>query len=799
MVNINLKTLSDTGNITITNPSINDFLLLFLEISIDGHMRMGTRKLKACHAYKYKQTKNFKANYTNVELVTQINIDVHGLNDSNKLHHSMYHEKHLDIQNLFQYCNHVLLRGSRGSGKTYIVDEIISNWVHGNFYTEIKFVFLLNYEEVKDIMYESLEDILRYLYPHVFEEITLSQILAEPKKMLLILDGWSEMNELNFIEYENGLNEMYFHQECDITGWFLEKQNIEESLMTQRVLITSLTDTYDVILEYFCNFEFAVVDIIGFKFRDTIKYVNKYTSNNNNNNSENDKSEALKTKLKKHEYLRNLSRLPSTLNTLCYIYKTTAKLDDLNTLTEIYIWKFLLELKSNNLNLKNGMTDLSKNRELDESFINDITITSITELAQLAYKQKINKRRKKYRIKNETSNYDTIIKNLLTAIFLFISNRDPYEIKEDGRIKDCLPFVAGLHGTASNTNSLLYPSITATFTEAFKVSQNPDFINELFETFVKPSKRRTECYLDNDFLEFLQCYNEFQNYLIEDDGLLNVQINLKLQNLLPQDIDNLIYFLNHERYQLHIFSINIHSFRPISKTQMEELALHLLSIPVVTMDIKSFSKSSSIFVKIFESYQKTKEFLVKLKCMKLTQKNVYDTDFEINLEWLLYMHSFHIWLCVEDATIHMKHLSECMLKYTEKNFPLLLSRLKLTLENTSEDVLKSLLNLIRNFLLLRELEIEIYKNNTTERFMPYSSHSYFVCQSKKAVDSTDVSTIKCGLYSILQEDLPRNLHRLIVRDPYCNYEFLINERNKQIAFVMDNEDEAYVDIDLIKF
>ena len=74
------------------------------------------------------------------------------------------------------------------------------------------------------------------------------------------------------------------------------------------------------------------------------------------------------------------------------------------------------------------------------------------------------------------------------------------------------------------------------------------------------SKRRTECYLDNKVLEFLQCYNEFQNYLIEDDELLNVQINLKLQNLLPQDIDNLIYFSNHERYQLHIFSINIHSF-----------------------------------------------------------------------------------------------------------------------------------------------------------------------------------------------------------------------------------------------
>ena len=832
------------------------------------------RKLKAAHAFSLSKNDHSTDNENLLQPFAKL--DLISRSKSSELSK----EENVDIEDIFKYNSHIIVRGISGIGKTYMVRHIIEKWMHGCMFEDIKFLFVLYYKDVKNTACESLEELLNYLYPHVFEDISLGDILSKTNQMLIIFDGWGQVSRL---DYRHKHNRVSTYVDFELSRWFFEAIDLDHGiLLAQRTIITAHPDFYSILTESLANTDVTVIDILGFKKEDVYNYILNFLK---------DEKELLDIVIQKVddcESLQSLLQIPINLWVFCMIHYLDHTFDDIKTRTELYLWKSAILLnemradktveysEAETINLSNEeesvvnktkhhvtnhisdinevnktkhritnhISDVNKTKhhitnhisdvnkiehsvanqtcsedisesivsmcasnattdqqcsfsekeqEIDLHLFDDgIVASSIYEAAQLSYEEQI----KGYA--DSANLHDHTMQEFFTSVYLYIMNTSPLEIKQDDRLRACLPFVAGLHGI-SVMSYLSVPCLKSSFVKNLNALHNQDFINQLFLTYIHPSKRLKECTLKEEFLSFLASYFEFQNPLVRNEEFKNIKINIDLLNLLPSDVDNLIYFLDREHYQLDIISLNIHTHKAITKKQMENLAPHLLQIPTIKIDIKAISESSDVLSKILSTYKGRKEFEIKIAELHLMQACEYNFAIDVNLNWLAHVKKFHLCLNLTNAPLFLNNLKYIIPRtLNAHNGFIKLKSLKLTIQNSSVDLFPTISMLLNSLIYLKEIEIVISKKVNKEindGSRPYRKHK----PVKKDANATDASAIKYALYQALNDNtMPKNLRRLVIRDRYCNYEFIIN-RKQQVTFVFDGDGREFIDVDIMNF
>lgn len=765
------------------------------EADIDTKVRLGMKKLKATYAYAVSKDQNLSESsccsqpYTEQELLrkhivqrrSSFNSTLNGRNN-----HDVYREASVDLDDIFTPNNYVVLRGASGIGKTYTIREIVTEWTHGCIYDEVKFLFVINFTDLQEQSFENLERVLTRFYPHIFEVISYEEIISKPNQMLLIIDGWVhhdgfKYTQINDNEVISALEEVQEGkiEEFDILKC-LAKANIPQGeLFSQKMIITAHPDDFDTLKKTFGNINFSIVDVVGFSNENIQNYTMNFFSN------QKQFLRRLKVKMNENEELRHMASIPSNLYTICYVQRTSNIMNQYKTTTELYLSKLIALIKEWDDDFKpiNDATDLIEK---------PVIVSAIIEASQLSYRDQMSREDSS----NNLNEYN--IQIFLTSIYLFMMNISPLEMLQDGRLKECLPFVAGLHGIASSTPTST-PTLAQTFVHCLDTVHNKNFIDDLFQTYLRPTKKLKELTFQNDFIWFLHCYYESKGFLTPKLSFKSVKLTFVLHNMLPMDVGHFIHFLNHEWYQLNIEKFDLHTHQPITTKQMEKLAVHLLSTPHVKIDIKMIDGVSETFQNVVDKCQNTKEFRVELKELELSEKSELEHSIFIDFTWLLKFKSLHLNLNTSQVSELMANLKRAIPNAIDANMPIQLSTLKLSIPASYEKLVTAILTLLESFIYINRLEVEITgesESKLPDRQSPYRGHK----REKRSMESTDMYTIKHALHNALRDQVvPRNLQKLKVKDHNCNYEFIINNATRQISFVLDDDEECYVDVELFRF
>jgi len=681
-----------------------------------------------------------------------------------------YKEDFTDERTLFSESKAVLLRGVAGSGKSYLIRKLTSDWVHGCLFTEVQFMFVIDYKDMRTKLYDNISDLVAMMYPSIFKLLTWQEMTSVPNQVMVLIDNWELFCDYGYIQPEETefIKSMY---KALVSGGTLNKH---------RVLIATRPESMDVITDNMSTVDFGIVDILGFSENTIATYISNFFSCNRKMHK------SVKQKLQTNELMRNAVKLPINLWSFCCVHQHNPNVGAVTTLTELYFNKLVMMLQEN-------MHEPRKtNRPRERLYDNGVIASSMIEAAQASYQAMTTTIHVQSPLKP--------IQELLASIYLFVLNASPLEILLDTKFKGCLPFLAALHGS-STSNSVPSTTLTSCFIQRLDVAHNPYFLNELFVTFMAPYKRVQEYHLGNEFLLFLRTYYEYQGYLEQSEQLKEKIVNIKLHDLHLVDISCLIHFLNHEHYQLSIQSIEIHTHEPVNQKQLEQLTIHLLSIPTVTIDIKSFGQSSERLHQVFENYHDTNEFEVRTKELQVTQAYQYDFQYAVNFDWLVFLNHFHLSLKTMDTSYLIDSLENVLPRGIAMRQEINLTHLKLTLRSSMEAIPSTILTLIKHFMCLKELQLVFTQSDRDEDYLYISIGKAH--RSLEEIRKIELPVIKYSIYKALhQEDqiMPNNLQRIVIKGDYCCYEFLMSEEEKnKIALVVDREDENYVDVELMTF
>lgn len=719
-----------------------------------------------------------------------------------------------EINDMFTHSNHALIRGVAGAGKSYLVREIISEWIYGHVFPDIKFLFSIDYKDVRHKLYENMEDLVTMLYPSVFEYVTWREITSVPDQVLVVIDNWELFCDYGYIQPEET---EFMRCISNVLG------EMDGTLSTQRIAITTRPESLEVLLDNLQHVNFSIIDVLGFSDFTVDSYVSNFFQFNRK------MSKIVKEKLRMNEHMRHLVYLPINLWSYCCIHQHNSGVGIIATSTELYFNKLMMLLQENNIDdiqqqqqqqrRPNKIAATKKNNLI----ANGVLASSMIEAAQCSYQD--------HSTSHSTSSPLKPIQDLLTSVYLYMLNVSPLDVLVDRKFKECLPFLSAMHGSYSS--ALASPTkMTTNFVRSLDVEHNQDFINQLFLAFIAPYKQTDEYYLGNDFLLYLQAYYEFQGYLVQNDVFKEKDLHMKFHDMHLADVSHLIYFLNHENYQLHIQSLELHAHVPLTETQMEALAVHLSMIPKVSMDIKAFGHASEVLYRVFQNYQGTNEFAIKTKEVAITQAYTYDIQYAVNFDWMIFLNHFHLIIRTSDLTCLIGSLESVIPRAVNASTEIYLSHLRLTIQPAHDKLPVTLLTLTKHFMYLKELQLvlthetrvddyEICNSTASSRFSGHSTvssllsglnklsasfgpskHQRSKYQMHAKVRMLEVPMIKYAIYkAIYQEEriVPNNLKRIVVRDNFCCYEFLMDNSDGRVTLVVDKNNEAYVDVELISF
>ena len=683
-----------------------------------------------------------------------------------------YKEDFTDERNLFAQSQKVLLRGIPGSGKSYLIRKVISDWIQGCLYTDVQFLFVIDYKEMRTKIYENISDLIAMMYPAIFKLLTWQEIASSGNRVMVLVDNWELFCDYGYIQPE----------EAEFIKCMNSALAPKGVLSSHRVLIATRPECMDVLNDNITDVNFSIVDVLGFSENTVATYISNFFSYNRKVHK------IVKQKLQGNEFMRNAVKLPINLWSFCCVHQHNPNVGAVTSLTELYFNKLVMMLQENMYEPRKTTTNQPKQRLHD----NGIIASSMVEAAQCSYQTMTTNSHTKSPLKP--------IQELLTSVYLFMLNASPLDILLDSKFKGCLPFLAALHGSSSS-NPIPSTTLTSCFVQRLDVPHNADFLNQLFVTFMAPYKRVREYHLGNEFLHFLQTYYEYQGYLHQNPQLNNKLVHMKFHDMHLVDISYLIHFLNHENYQLSIQSIEIHTHEPISQKQLEQLTIHLLSIPKVTIDIKSFGQSSETLYHVFENYHDTKEFEVRTKELQITQAYQYDFQYAVNFDWLVFLNHFHLSLKTIETSYLIGALENVLPRSISMRQAINLTHLKVTLRSPIEAIPSSILTLIKHFMCLKDLQLVFTQTDRDEDYLYISIGKAH--RTLEEIRKIELPVIKYSIYKALhQEDqiMPNNLQRIVIRGDYCSYEFIMSEQEKnKIALVVDREEENFVDVELMTF
>eukprot|EP00111_Clytia_hemisphaerica_P020005 TCONS_00058987-protein len=230
----------------------------------------------------------------------------------------------------------VVARGVGGSGKTSLVEMYNLKWAKGELNTDfqIEFMFTFACRELNNLVNNktTLEELFKTCYPEVFELITLDDLRNLGSRVMIILDGMDELH--NIYEQNKSLITMsHVHivrklidpnfipgHKTFICGRPKACQFLQKSLLCARKMKT--------------------VEVCGFTEEAVYEYVSKFFKN------ENEKSDRLIKQLEVSDNLKQMCTIPVFLWTVCHIFNEEIIPTNLETITEIYFYSWLVFLRN---------------------------------------------------------------------------------------------------------------------------------------------------------------------------------------------------------------------------------------------------------------------------------------------------------------------------------------------------------------------------------------------------------------------------------------------------------------------
>ena len=96
----------------------------------------------------------------------------------------------------------MLLRGVPGSGKSYLIRKVISDWVQGCLYTDVQFLVVIDYKERRTKIYENISDLIAMMYPAIFKLLTWQEITSSGNHVMVLIDNWELFCDYGYIQPE---------------------------------------------------------------------------------------------------------------------------------------------------------------------------------------------------------------------------------------------------------------------------------------------------------------------------------------------------------------------------------------------------------------------------------------------------------------------------------------------------------------------------------------------------------------------------------------------------------------------
>ncbi|XP_057309591.1 NACHT, LRR and PYD domains-containing protein 14-like [Hydractinia symbiolongicarpus] len=436
----------------------------------------------------------------------------------------------------------VLIRGIAGIGKTSLIDQLVFQWADGKMLNDFDFVFKFTCRQINTITnIPTWEELVKRFFPNVYQDF-FNELLENSSRVLIIVDGIDEfryLDEIKEIAAGNPMHEL---------GSIMHDVILESSslLPNSKVLVCGRPQACDIIKNLFLTSQQPkLIEVSGFDENSIGIYVKKFFENNT------EKIKSLHVSLNEISNLKAMAHIPVYLHTICNVYASEKKLEDLNTTTKLNIAACLVFLRDHMREFKGknySLAKLSQDQNIQQM---------VRKASQFAYKSLQEKRIffTQDEFENECSDCLTaieqsgiiekvegnddgdffqfkhlILQEFLSSVHIFHAAIDiKVCISEFENMRNCLPLVAGLRGILEDTYH--GPNYIKRFVEDIRGPRDLCSVEGLFE--------------DIDQELYLQTFFEYHNNNVDDvvkESFFNINEALVLvyyHHLLNQ----LIYFL----------------------------------------------------------------------------------------------------------------------------------------------------------------------------------------------------------------------------------------------------------------
>ena len=220
-----------------------------------------------------------------------------------------------------------------GSGKTSLVEMYNLKWAKGELKTnfQIDFMFTFACRELNNLVNDktTLEELFKTCYPEVFELITLDDLRNLGSRVMIIVDGIDELHNIYGFETESMSANRIVRQLIDQNFIPEHKTFICGRPKACQFLRNSILNTRKT----------KTVEVCGFTETNIHDYVWKFFD-------EEEKAERLIKQLEESDNLMQMRTIPVFLWIVCHIFKEEIIPTNLETITEIYFYSWLVFLRN---------------------------------------------------------------------------------------------------------------------------------------------------------------------------------------------------------------------------------------------------------------------------------------------------------------------------------------------------------------------------------------------------------------------------------------------------------------------
>ena len=214
---------------------------------------------------------------------------------------------------------------------------------------------------------KTVEELFSQKYPEVFNTISLSDLEAISERVLVIVDGLDELQDIYDI---NAINKKAFH--LKILSSIIDTKN--RILKNHKVVACGRPKACEFVKQHFVQMS-KTIEVVGFSQDNILKYIDKFFID------EKQKAMKVKNALNISNNLKVMSTVPVFLWVICCVYGEELITKPLNTFTELYTYATLIFLRDH----FRGNSPQSK-LSLYEILENDEIMKSVYALMSLSVK-----------------------------------------------------------------------------------------------------------------------------------------------------------------------------------------------------------------------------------------------------------------------------------------------------------------------------------------------------------------------------------------------------------------------------